>query len=150
MGSERVSKPEIRQIYLWYQNYWWGKLKAERKVEMRQCGSLRHDSTFDHIEQMELRAQMSPGEIASVLKEEWSRFHVKRAWLFGSQATGKTTSGSDWDFLVEFFEPPGFDAFMGLKSGLEEKLKGHVDLLSRTACPSRFLDIIESDLVDVT
>jgi predicted nucleotidyltransferase len=99
---------------------------------------------------MESRAQILLGDIASVLKEEWSRFHVKRAWLFGSHAVGKTTSESDWDFLVEFSEPPGFDTFMGLKSGLEEKLNGHVDLLSRTACPSRFLELIKNDLIDVT
>ena len=84
-----------------------------------------------------------------MLRKEWSRFRVKRAWLFGSRALGSTDTTSDWDFLVEFSEPPGFDAFMGLKSGLEKRLNAQVDLLSRTACPSRFLELIESDLVDV-
>lgn len=99
---------------------------------------------------MESRAQILLGEIAPFLRQEWERFHVKRAWLFGSRAAGGVTSGGDWDFLVEFAEPPGFDAFMGLRSGLEKRLNGHVDLLSRTACPRRFLELIERDLIDVT
>jgi predicted nucleotidyltransferase len=99
---------------------------------------------------MKLHANSLLGEIAPALKKQWSRFHVKRAWLFGSRANGSGTNGSDWDFLVEFSEPPGFDTFMGLKSELEERLNGHVDLLSRTACSPRFLKVIQSDLIDVT
>lgn len=95
-------------------------------------------------------AQKLLKDIAPVLREQWSRFPVKRAWLFGSRATGDHTAASDWDFLVEFREPPGFDDFMGLKLGLEEGLHGHVDLLSRTACSSRLLSAIQDNLVDVT
>ena len=89
-------------------------------------------------------------DILPLLRNEWSRFQVKRAWLFGSRAVERGNNQSDWDFLVEFAEPPGFDAFMGLKSGLESRLNGRVDLLSRTACLPRFLKAIENDLVDVT
>lgn len=85
-----------------------------------------------------------------VLRKQWSRFQVRRAWLFGSRATKGMTTGSDWDFLVEFSQPPDFDAFMGLKAGLEENLKGRVDILSRSACTPRFLNAIEADLIDVT
>ncbi|MGI8960832.1 MAG: nucleotidyltransferase family protein [Bryobacteraceae bacterium] len=85
-----------------------------------------------------------------ILRQKWSRFRVKRAWLFGSRTTGGAAARSDWDFLVEFAQPPDFDAFMGLKSSLEQELKGHVDLLSRSACTPRFLQAIESDLIDVT
>lgn len=84
-----------------------------------------------------------------VLRKQWSRFQVKRAWLFGSRAAGEANA-SDWDFLVEFSQPPSFDAFMGLKSGLEEGLNARVDLLSRTACQPRFLEAIGGDLIDVT
>jgi predicted nucleotidyltransferase len=85
-----------------------------------------------------------------VLRKQWSRFQVKRAWLFGSRAAGEEANTGDWDFLVEFSQPPSFDAFMGLKSGLEEGLNGRVDLLSRAACQPRFLKAIEDDLIDVT
>ena len=61
---------------------------------------------------------------------QWSRFGVKRAWLFGSRARNRASTASDWDFVVEFFEPPGFDAYMGLKASLEERLRGKVDILS--------------------
>ena len=88
--------------------------------------------------------------IFPVLRKLWSRFQVRRAWLFGSRVAGAGTATSDWDFLVEFSQPPSFDVFMGLKSGLEEGLNGPVDLLSRSACHPRFLKAIEDDLIDVT
>ena len=99
---------------------------------------------------MDSSSQMSLEAAFPVLRKHWSRFQVRRAWLFGSRATESPTTGSDWDFLVEFSQPPDFDAFMGLKSGLEESLKGRVDILSRSACTPRFLNAIEADLIDVT
>ena len=89
------------------------------------------------------------GEFAPILRREWSRFPVKRAWLFGSRAMGEGTNESDWDFLIEFSEPPDFNAFMSLKLRLEQHLRGRVDILSRAACLPRFLKAIESQLVDV-
>jgi predicted nucleotidyltransferase len=85
-----------------------------------------------------------------ILRKQWSRFQVKQAWLFGSRAAGQGQATSDWDFLVQFSQPPSFDAFMGLKSALEEGLNARVDLLSRSACRPRFLKAIEDDLIDVT
>jgi predicted nucleotidyltransferase len=84
------------------------------------------------------------------LRKHWLRFQVKRAWLFGSRAAGEGTATSDWDFLVEFSQPPSFDSFMGLKLGLERDLNAPVDLLSRSACQPRFLRAIEHELIDVT
>ena len=89
-------------------------------------------------------------QIAPRLRQQWSRFQVSRAWLFGSRAGGESGASTDWDFLVEFSEPPSFDMFMGLKAGLEESLNSRVDLLSRSACRPRFLKAIENDLIDVT
>lgn len=85
-----------------------------------------------------------------VLRKQWSRFPVKRAWLFGSRAAAQGETANDWDFLVEFSHSPSFDEFMGLKSGLEEELQTRVDLLSRSACRPDFLKAIENDLIDVT
>ncbi len=70
------------------------------------------------------------------------------AFWFSRRWAGQATS--DWDFLVQFSQPPSFDAFMGLKSALEEGLNARVDLLSRSACRPRFLKAIEDDLIDVT
>lgn len=84
------------------------------------------------------------------LRVEWKRFGVTRAWLFGSRARDQSAAKSDWDFVVEFSQPPGFDTFMGLVSRLEERLHAPVDVLSRSACNPRFFRAIESSLIDVT
>ncbi len=99
---------------------------------------------------MPANAQILLGDGVSALKEELARFNIKRAWLFGSRASGNSTAESDWDFLVEFPHPPDFESFMGLKTGLEQRLGGHVDLLSLSACKPRFLKTIEKNLIDVT
>lgn len=83
------------------------------------------------------------------LRLELDRFGVARAWLFGSRSRGEASAESDWDILVQFNEPPGFDAFMRLKLLLEDRLGGRVDLVSREACRPRFLQAIESELLDV-
>ena len=74
---------------------------------------------------------------------------VKHAWLFGSRARGNHHAESDWDLLVEFASPPGFDNFMGLKLSLEDQLHSRVDILSRSACSPRLLEAIESELLHV-
>jgi predicted nucleotidyltransferase len=60
------------------------------------------------------------------------RFHVQRLDLFGSAARGDFDPGhSDIDFLVEFDRSAGqhpFDAYFGLKEGLEELFDRPVDL----------------------
>lgn len=83
------------------------------------------------------------------LSEEWRRFGVARAWLFGSRSRGEANLKSDWDFLVQFSTPATFDTFMGLKLSLEDKLGGTVDLLSQSACKPGFIEAIREDLLDV-
>lgn len=74
---------------------------------------------------------------------------VKNAWLFGSRARGSHQENSDWDLLVDFASPPGFDNFMGLKLSLEDHFNSRFDILSRSACPPRFLKAIEDELLHV-
>jgi len=57
---------------------------------------------------------------------------------------------SDWDFLVEFSRPPGFDDFLELRERFQSRLQGKVDSLSRSACKPRFLQAIANQLIDVT
>lgn len=83
------------------------------------------------------------------IRPELERWGVVRAWLFGSRARNEAVDTSDWDILVEFKEPPTFDNYMGLKMMLEDRLKGSVDLLSRSACKPRLLEAIEPELLDV-
>lgn len=79
----------------------------------------------------------------------FKKFGVDKVWLFGSRAQGNAREGSDWDLMVEFSSPPGFDEFMGLKINLEDQLNARIDLLSKTACPPRFLDAIKERLIHV-
>ncbi|MCX6934525.1 MAG: nucleotidyltransferase family protein [Verrucomicrobia bacterium] len=88
-------------------------------------------------------------ETLRTFESEFKRHGVRQVWLFGSRARGATPAMSDWDILVEFVAPPGFDNFMNLKLVLEEKLGARVDLLSRSACKPRFLQAIQEDLRDV-
>lgn len=70
------------------------------------------------------------------------RFGVKRLEVFGSAVDGRFDSArSDVDFLVEIEPPPDmsrFDAFFGLKEGLEGVLGRHVDLVDPSALENPF------------
>jgi len=65
------------------------------------------------------------------------RFGVRRLDVFGSAASGEfDPARSDIDFLVELEPPEGttrFDAFFGLKEGLEALLGSRVDLVDPSA-----------------
>ncbi|MDQ6928174.1 MAG: nucleotidyltransferase domain-containing protein [Actinomycetota bacterium] len=65
------------------------------------------------------------------------RFGVRRLDVFGSATSGDFDSArSDIDFLVELEPPAGtsrFDAFFGLKEGLEAILGRSVDLVDPSA-----------------
>ncbi len=74
---------------------------------------------------------------------------VKHLWIFGSRARGQAGESSDCDLLVEFEQPPGFDAFMTLKLMLEDGLGMPVDLLSLHACPPRWLRAIQPEMLRV-
>ena len=71
------------------------------------------------------------------------RFHVRRLDLFGSAASGDfDPEHSDIDFLVEFERGAPqhpFDAYFGLKEGLEELFGRPVDLVEAGAVRNPYL-----------
>jgi predicted nucleotidyltransferase len=71
------------------------------------------------------------------------RFHVRRLDLFGSAARGGfDPEHSDVDFIVEFDRGPSqhpFDAYFGLKEGLEALLGRKVDLVELSAVRNPYL-----------
>jgi len=79
-------------------------------------------------------------EIASLCR----RFHVRRLEVFGSAAreTDFDEARSDIDFLVEF-EPgrvaEAFDAYFGLKEGLEALLTRPIDLVVEKALRNPYI-----------
>jgi len=71
---------------------------------------------------------------------------VRRLGLFGSCARGEATAGSDLDFVVEFSDKT-FDAYMDLKSFLEDLFHSRVDLVTFGAIKPRLLPIIQRETV---
>lgn len=79
----------------------------------------------------------SVSEINAALRQHLDQlkkeFHVSQIGIFGSAVTGRRTSGSDIDILVEFSRPVGFFLFMRLEDRLTEILGAKIDLVSRNA-----------------
>ena len=71
---------------------------------------------------------------------------VGRLGLFGSCARGEATAESDLDFVVEFSEK-SFDAYMDVKSFLENLFKSRVDLVTVSSIKPRLLPIIQREAV---
>jgi uncharacterized protein len=74
---------------------------------------------------------------------------VRRLGLFGSCARGEATAESDLDFVVEFSEK-SFDAYMDLKSFLENLFRSRVDLVTMSSIKPRLLQIIQRETVYAT
>jgi hypothetical protein len=79
-------------------------------------------------------------------RETLQRLGVRRLGLFGSCARGEATASSDLDFVVEFTEK-SFDAYMDLKSFLEELFGCRVDLVLTSTIKPRLLPIIQRETV---
>ena len=75
---------------------------------------------------------MTLAEIKKVAIPACRKFKIKRLDLFGSLATGISSSDSDVDLLVEFEAPDLQPAkrFFGLRHRLENSLGCKVDLLT--------------------
>jgi predicted nucleotidyltransferase len=69
---------------------------------------------------------------------------VRRLGLFGSCARGEATAESDLDFVVEFSDK-SFDAYMDLKSFLEDLFRSRVDLVTVSSIKPRLLPIIQRE-----
>lgn len=59
-------------------------------------------------------------------------YHIKKIGIFGSVARGEKKT-NDIDILVEFTEPIGLFAFVGLRFYLRRILKKRIDLASKGA-----------------
>lgn len=74
-------------------------------------------------------------------RDDLRRFGVRRLGLFGSSARGDATKSSDLDFVVEF-NKKSFDAYMGLKTYLEDLFHHDVDLVLMDAIKPRLRSTI--------
>jgi predicted nucleotidyltransferase len=88
-------------------------------------------------------------EVLKTLQDHWDRiqsYSVRRLGLFGSCVRGEATETSDLDFIVEF-ERKTFDAYMDLKTFLEELFKCRVDLVVSEAIKPRLRETILKESV---
>ncbi len=77
---------------------------------------------------------MSAYEILKKHNEQLrEQFSLKSIGVFGSHATGKQTSKSDVDILVEYTKTVDFFEFLELKEHLEKLLGRKVDLVTKRA-----------------
>ena len=83
------------------------------------------------------------------LKAEIIAYGVESLRLFGSHARGTPSRNSDIDMIVTFRGPATFDAFMGLKNLLEDRLGRRVDLVTDRALRSDLRSTIEREAIRV-
>jgi len=83
------------------------------------------------------------------LKPELAAFDVASLRLFGSHARDAASNDSDIDLVVAFHGPATFDAFMGLKLLLEDRLGRKVDLVTERAIRPELRHSIERDSIRV-
>ncbi|MGH7193160.1 MAG: nucleotidyltransferase domain-containing protein [Candidatus Saccharimonadales bacterium] len=84
------------------------------------------------------------------LPELRSKFSVRSLRLFGSIARNEANHDSDIDVLVEFFEKPTFDHYLGLKLYLEELFGKAVDLVIASDLRPGLRSRIEQEALHVT
>ena len=83
------------------------------------------------------------------LKPELSqKYAVDTLGLFGSIVRDDFTTDSDIDIIVTFNRPVGIE-FIDLANELEEKLKRKVDLVSRGGIKSKYLELIDPQIIYV-
>ncbi len=80
--------------------------------------------------------------ILAAHKAELRQHHVRSLSIFGSVARDEAGPDSDVDALVEFDQPVGLFAFLGLKEYLEQILGRPVDLATPEALHHRLRDRI--------
>lgn len=78
--------------------------------------------------------------IKKTVQEIAAHYPARRVTLFGSQAEGTATEGSDVDLIVEFSEPVTLLTLARMQQELEDSLGVSVDLIHG---PMRETDMIE-------
>ena len=73
------------------------------------------------------------GALRAALPELRRRWPIRSLAVFGSVVRGDAGDASDLDVLVEFEQPIGLSAFIGLEAALTELAGRRVDPVSRAA-----------------
>lgn len=89
-------------------------------------------------------------DIREALSEILPPYHVRKAYLFGSQARGDASQESDVDLAFEEYVPYTLDNLHSIEDALEERLGTNVDIISYPGIRSRlFRRSVDRDKVEV-
>ncbi len=86
--------------------------------------------------------------LREIKKELGPKYKLARVALFGSYSRGDQTENSDVDVLVGVDPSIGLE-FVTLADQIEKALGLRVDLVSERAIKPRYLEAIQSELIDV-
>ena len=78
----------------------------------------------------EFMAYYTIDELKAIVGDVAKQYGVKKVALFGSYSTGKQTSDSDIDLLIDKGEIKGLVMFNGFINSLQERLNKEVDVLT--------------------
>ncbi|HXS58236.1 MAG TPA: nucleotidyltransferase family protein [Hanamia sp.] len=91
-------------------------------------------------------------KILEILRENkpdlQKRYPISELGLFGSYARGDFNEKSDIDILVDFNDKIGIK-FISLAHELEDIFQMKVDLVSRNGIKTRYLPLVEKNLLNV-
>lgn len=89
-------------------------------------------------------------DIRKVLADVLPAYHVRRAYLFGSQARGDANQDSDVDLAFEEYVPYSMGDLYAIQDALQERLGAEVDIISYPGIRSRiFRSSVDEDKVEV-
>lgn len=81
----------------------------------------------------EFMAYYTIDELKNIIGDIAKQYGVKKVALFGSYSTGKQTSDSDIDLLIDKGEIKGLVMFNGFINSLQDRLNKEVDILTYTS-----------------
>ncbi len=87
-------------------------------------------------------------QLQEIKPELFKKFHVTSIGLFGSVVKNTFRIDSDLDVVVDFNKNVGIE-FIDLAEYLEEKLKIHIDLVSKNGIKEKYFKAIESEIIYV-
>ena len=93
-------------------------------------------------------AVYSVDDLRMIVSDVARQYGVKKVALFGSYSTGRQTSGSDIDLLIDKGEIKGFFMFNSFVNSLEERLGKNVDVITYSSLNRSLIkDTVKDEVV---
>jgi predicted nucleotidyltransferase len=96
-----------------------------------------------------MKATQIVDAVSTILHQHLTRPY--KLFLFGSRATGNSSEGSDFDFLVDAGDPIEYEVWAKIKSDIDEiPTLYDIDITDLHRAAPNFLETISEDLIDFT